>query len=80
MSASLRDFRERRDTVRELRILRRQVDQLNRRAASTVLKGKVAPGSQDGKARTLRLVLGTDETGQPILSPPVKWQQPGAGR
>ena len=68
-----------REIARELRTLRRQVDGINRRLAQAVLSGKVKPGSQDGAKRTLRLVLGEDADGKEVLSPPVRWQQPGAG-
>lgn len=64
----------------ELRILRRQLNQLSGRLARNTLVGKVHPGSQDIQARTVRLELGEDADGQPILSPPVRWQEPGAGR
>jgi hypothetical protein len=64
----------------ELRILRRQIHQLSGRLARHTLAGKVHPGSQDLEQRTLRLELGIDEDGAPILSPPVRWQEPGAGR
>ncbi len=59
--------------------LRRKVDQANRRIANVLLDGKVKPGSQDAEARTVRLILGQDADGNDILSPPVRWQQPGAG-
>lgn len=64
----------------ELRTLRRQVNQLSGRIARQNLPGKVHPGSQDMEARTVRLEIGQDEAGAPILSPPVRWQEPGAGR
>ena len=63
----------------ELRILHRKVHQAEGRLARTVLTGKVKPGSQDLGTRTVRLVLGTNDQGEEILSPPVRWQQPGAG-
>jgi phage baseplate assembly protein gpV len=66
--------------ARELRTLRRQLIQTNGRLARMVLPGKVKPGSQDMDNRTVRLVLGTDEDGSEILSPPVRWPEPGAGR
>ncbi|SOC26825.1 phage baseplate protein [Stappia indica] len=64
----------------ELRTLRRQLHQLSGRLARHTLMGKVHPGSQDLQARTVQLELGIDDDGAPILSPPVRWQEPGAGR
>lgn len=61
----------------ELRRLHRKCAQLDRRLACANLPGKVA--SVDHDKRTLRLELGKDGEGKPILSPPVRWQQPGAG-
>lgn len=61
----------------ELRRLHRKCAQLDRRLACASLPGKVA--SVDHEKRTLRLELGKDAEGKPILSPPVRWQQPGAG-
>lgn len=68
-----------RSVARELCTLRRKLDQANRRIANMFLDGKVQPGSQDAEARTVRLILGQDAQGSDILSPPVRWQQPGAG-
>lgn len=64
----------------EIRTLRRLLHQAESRTARQILTGKVHPGSQDLKNRTVRLELGTGEDGKPILSPPVRWQEPGAGR
>lgn len=64
----------------ELRVLRRQLNQANRRIAMSNLQGKVKPGSQDMEKRTVRLILGKTEDGDEILSPPVKWPQNGSGR
>jgi len=66
--------------ARELRTLRRQLIQTNGRLARMVLPGKVKPGSQDMESRTVRLILGMGEDGSEILSPPVRWPEPGAGR
>jgi phage baseplate assembly protein V len=63
----------------ELRTLHRKVQKLDRRLATTLLPGKVKPGSQDLQKRTVRLILGTDAKGEEVLSPPVRWQQQGAG-
>lgn len=63
----------------ELRTLHRKVQKLDRRLATTLLPGKVKPGSQDLEKRTVRLILGTDAKGDDVLSPPVRWQQQGAG-
>lgn len=64
----------------ELRTLRRLLQQAELRLASQMISGKVLPGSQDMENRTVRLELGKDSDGEPILSPPVRWQEPGAGR
>ncbi len=64
----------------ELRRLRRQIVQVNRRVATARLTGKVKPGSQDMDKRTVRLILGEAADGSEILSPPVRWAQQGAGR
>lgn len=61
----------------EIRRLHRKIAQLDRRVALANVPGKVA--SVDHEKRTLRLELGKDADGKPILSPPVRWQQPGAG-
>ncbi|MGX1100253.1 phage baseplate protein [Amorphus sp. MBR-141] len=63
----------------ELRTLHRKVHQAEGRLARSVLTGKVQPGSQDLAKRTVRLVLGRNDDGEDILSPPVRWQEPGAG-
>lgn len=63
----------------EIRTLHRRIAQLDRRLAVATLSGKVHPGSQDAAKRTLRLELGKDAEGQPILSPPVRWAEAGAG-
>lgn len=63
----------------EIRTLHRKAAQLDRRLALANLSGKVHPGSQDPEKRTVRLELGKTSDGKPILSPPVRWQQPGAG-
>ena len=68
------------DVARELRQLRRENVRLHRRIALSKLPGKVKPGSQDMKTRTVRLVIGKTSDGQEILSPPVRWAQQGAGR
>lgn len=62
----------------EFRRLHRKVAQAERRLAMVLLPGKVVPGSQQG--RTLRLELGRSADGRPILSPRVRFQQPGAGK
>lgn len=64
----------------ELRTMRRLLRRAEGRLARQVLRGKVHPGSQDMETRTIRLELGTDPEGNPILSPPVKWSAPGVGR
>jgi len=64
----------------ELRTLRRLLRRAEGRLARHVLRGKVHPGSQDMKARTVRLELAKDVDGKPILSPPVRWAAPGVGR
>ena len=61
----------------EIRRLHRKTAQLDRRLARAAAPGKVA--SVDHGARTLRLEIGRSADGRPILSPPVRWQQPGAG-
>lgn len=61
----------------EIRRLHRKIAQLDRRVALANVPGKVA--SVDHEKRTLRLELGKDAQGQPILSPAVRWQEPGAG-
>ena len=66
--------------ARELRTLRRQLIQTTGRLARMVLPGTVKPGSQDMANRTVRLLLATGEDGSEILSPPVRWPEPGAGR
>jgi hypothetical protein len=66
--------------AQELRTLRRHIHQVAGRQARQLLTGKVVPGSQDLETRTLRLELATGANGQPILSPPVRWQEPAAGR
>ncbi|WP_319775493.1 phage baseplate protein [Breoghania sp.] len=63
----------------EFRTLRRHLNQTAGRIARQQITGKVHPGSQDLKARTIRLELGIDAKGKPILSPPVRWQEPAAG-
>ncbi|WP_020185950.1 phage baseplate assembly protein V [Methylopila sp. 73B] len=63
----------------EIRRLHRKVAQADRRIACAVLTGKVHPGSQDAEKRTVRLELGKTADGKPVLSPPVRWQQQGAG-
>lgn len=68
------------ETAREIRYLRGQLARANRRIATSELKGKVKPGSQNMQTRTLRLILGKAADGSEILSPPVKWAQQGAGR
>lgn len=66
--------------AQELRVIRRQLNQANRRIAMSNLQGKVKPGSQDMEKRTVRLILGKTEDGDEILSPPVRWPQNGSGR
>ena len=61
----------------EIRTLHRKVAQLDRRLALASVPGKVA--SVDHDKRTLRLELGKDADGSAVLSPPIRWQQPGAG-
>ncbi|WP_150526277.1 phage baseplate assembly protein V [Roseibium sediminis] len=68
------------ETARELRTLRRLLAQAESRMARMHMTGKVHPGSQDMKARTIRLELGETTDGKPILSPPVRWANPGNGR
>lgn len=68
------------ETARELRTLRRLLAQAESRMARMHMTGKVHPGSQDMKARTVRLELGETADGKPILSPPVRWANPGNGR
>ena len=63
----------------ELRRLHRKVSQADRRVSLVNLSGKVKPGSQDMEKRTVRLKIGKTADGKDILSPPVRWQQPGAG-
>jgi phage baseplate assembly protein gpV len=63
----------------ELRTLHRKIQRADRRLATMMLPGKVKPGSQDLEKRTVRLILGTDAQGKEVLSPPVRWQQQGAG-
>ncbi|KZM49452.1 phage baseplate protein [Labrenzia sp. OB1] len=66
--------------AQELRTLRRLLRRAEGRLARQVLRGKVHPGSQDMEARTVRLDLGADSDGKPLLSPPVGWAAPGVGR
>ncbi|PWV97709.1 phage baseplate assembly protein V [Hoeflea marina] len=63
----------------EIRTLHRKIQRVERRVASAVLPGKVKPGSQNFEDRTVRLILGKTPDGEEVLSPPVRWQQPGAG-
>ncbi len=63
----------------EIRRLHRKIAQLDRRVGLVDLGGKVKPGSQDMKQRTVVLVLGQTVDGKDILSPPVRWQGTGAG-
>ncbi len=64
----------------ELRRLHRKVAQVDRRLALVELPGKVVPGSQDLEKRTVRLEIGESADGRKVISPPVRWQQPGAGK
>lgn len=64
----------------EIRRLHRKVADADRRLSLAQLPGKVKKGSQDMEKRTVRLVIGKSKDGQEILGPPVRWQQPGAGR
>lgn len=57
----------------ELRHLRREVSRLNRKLALSHLEGPVA--ERDEEKWKVRLELGTDEDGKPILSP---WLKPHA--
>ena len=63
----------------EFRTLHRKIQKLDRRLATTLMPGKVKPGSQDLEKRTVQLILGKDAQGDDVLSPPVRWQQQGAG-
>lgn len=64
----------------EIRRLHRKVAQTERRLSLVTLSGKVKAGSQDLEKRTVRLVIGKTSDGKDILSAPVRWQQPGAGK
>jgi len=68
------------EAARELRTLRRLLAQAESRMARMYMTGKVHPGSQNMKARTIRLELGQTQDGELILSPPVRWANPGNGR
>lgn len=61
----------------EIRRVREQLEQVNRRVAMANLPGKVA--QVDAEKRLLRLKLGTTRNGEDILSPWVRWQEAGAG-
>ncbi|MEO0497876.1 MAG: phage baseplate protein [Pseudomonadota bacterium] len=65
--------------AKELRTLRRHLTKVNRRVALMNVPGKVKPGSQDMEKRTVQLIIGKTADGDEVLSPPVRWQQPGAG-
>jgi hypothetical protein len=63
----------------ELRELRKENVRLNRRLALQRIPGRVA--ERDTAKRTVRLEIGEDpDTGEKILSPPVRVQSVGAGR
>lgn len=64
---------------REVRRVFARIERAERRVAMMNLSGKVKPGSQDPEKRTLRLVLGESSDGREVLSPPVRWQEAGAG-
>lgn len=57
-------------TARELRHLRREVVRVNRKLALSHLEGVVA--QRDEQKWKVRLELGTDDDGRPVLSPWVK--------
>lgn len=60
--------------------LRRQAAQINaaeRRLAQMLISGKVGP--VDTEKRRLRLVLGKNAKGEPVLSPWLRWQEAGVG-
>lgn len=61
----------------EIRRLHRKVSDLDRRVALASMPGKVS--EVDAEKRLLRLEIGTDAEGQPILSPWVRWQENGVG-
>ncbi len=64
----------------EIRRLRRDITHLERRISLSNLTGKVVPGSQDKKKRTVQLEIGKSADGRVIKSPPVRWRQQGAGK
>ena len=61
----------------EIRRLREQLEQVNRRVAMMNLPGKVA--EVDAEKRLLRLKLGKTRDGRDILGPWSRWQEGGAG-
>ncbi len=61
----------------EIRRLREQMEQLNRRVAMMNLPGKRGP--IDPEKRLLRLKLGKTSDGRDILGPWSRWQEAGAG-
>ena len=61
----------------ELRRLHAKNERTERRLAMMRLPGRVV--AKDPEKRMLRLQLGTTADGSPILSPWVRWQEPGAG-
>jgi len=61
----------------EIRRVREQMEQLNRRVAMMNLPGKVGP--VDAEKRLLRLKLGKTSDGRDILGPWARWQEAGAG-
>ncbi|SON55816.1 Phage P2 baseplate assembly protein gpV [Hartmannibacter diazotrophicus] len=61
----------------ELRRLRRLAAVTDRRIALANLPGKVA--AIDAENRLARLVIDTDEDGNPVLGPWATWEEPGVG-
>lgn len=64
-------------TATEIRRVREQLDQVNRRLALMSLPGKV--GEKDPDKRLLRLKLGKTNDGKDILGPWCRWQEATAG-
>lgn len=67
----------RNETAIELRRLRQALDRAEHRLAMSDIPGKVK--EVDADKRTLRLMIGKTSDGQEILSPPIRWQESGAG-
>ncbi|PWE52155.1 phage baseplate protein [Metarhizobium album] len=64
-------------TATEIRRVREQLDQVNRRLALMSLPGKA--GHFEPDKRLLRLTLGKTKDGKDILGPKVRWQEATAG-